>query len=153
MPNTVRIGEILQDDWVVAGISPKTNRPFSVEPSRPANEKQQFWFAAGLRNQFFLSLGFVNPRLPSLDELRVMYDQRAALSFPANLKKQPMMVDHQDGEVRQLLGTYWSSDECENKMCARVFNMGSGLAIKDDKAMAHHFIRSIRDEPHLHLKM
>lgn len=150
----VEIGQVLKDGWVVAGISPDTKDVFSIEPKSLAPAEKESWLAGMARGLKLSCEGHKDARLPSLAELKVIFNNRASLGYAElshpNQKASASMDDWSGAGT--LTGAYWSSTLRPNKKLAIAVSMSADNHYGWDKQKADHYARCVRSEPNLKLK-
>lgn len=73
-PLASQIGHVLEDGWIVAGFSPNNGMMFSIEPPDSALQGEVTWFEGSAHAIELRSMGHESARLPSKDELNVIYN-------------------------------------------------------------------------------
>lgn len=134
-PKTCNIGDVLEDGWIVAGKSPDSGLVFSIEPPERALQKGVSWYQGSMYASNIKELGNLNARLPSNDELNIIFNN---------------LVEGRHEKVTKLGSVcYWSSSERYNTHAwsQRFSDGGQGYNYKNDS----FFIRCVRDEPTLSL--
>lgn len=151
---TVEIGQRLKDGWVVAGVSPDNNDVFSIEPLGAAEEKKVRWLVGTARGLKLSCEGHKDARLPSLEELKVVFNNRASL-YDAHLQRPNQTASSSTerwDDAGSPTGSYWSSTLRRNKLLANVVCMTSGVHYGWKKNDADHYARCVRTEPNLRIK-
>jgi len=138
------IGDILPDGWILMGVSPDREVPFSCEPSATASNAYETWYSGNRRADDLRSKGHMTARLPSIYELKVIWEKvvKAGRNENANF-------DTHEG----LFGGYWSNSPMQNDRQGRICTLGlkTGKIHWDLRESKLSRVRLVRDEPGLKL--
>lgn len=131
-----QIGDILPDGWVIAGVSPETNKVFSIEPPKVALKGLKNWWQGEEHAERLRAKGHNNARQPSESELQILYNDRVQKAFP----------DCYFGFM------YWSSTtDPDFPHHARVRHFEETARRLEAKIFDKALVCCVRDEPQLRL--
>lgn len=136
------VGDSLPDGWVVAGISPTTGKPFSMEPASGALEGYYTWYKGEAHAKKLRKAGNKNARQPDDNELNAIYRNVVNAGRNQNSKLNTRVSDP--------FGRYWSSTpDPVGADYARLQYLDDGGRDWSYKGYTGARVRVVRDEPGL----
>ena len=148
----MKIGLRLKDGWIVAGVSLDTHEVFSIQPLGATEETPMRWLDGNARAIKLYFEGHMNARLPSLNELTTIFNNKSSLYY-ASLKQDSQVMNASDWENSgSFSGAYWSATSGKRQDMKHVVHMGRGNTYRGHiQRDPNHYARCVRDEPELKL--